>query len=105
VWDLARGCMHTYKILKARAQAFGGDPEVKDLLAGQASPELDSVLRNYTADEAAKLPALGADLKTLGRLGLGCERLDQITMKCLSGAAGLPSVRFEKPTCHSTGIL
>jgi hypothetical protein len=105
VWDFVRGCMHTYKILKARAQAFGGGPEAKDLLAGQASPELDSFPHNQATDKAAKLPARGADAKALGRLGLGYRRLDQITMRCLLGTAGLPSVRFEKPTCHSAGML
>ncbi|HZM01357.1 MAG TPA: xylose isomerase, partial [Planctomycetota bacterium] len=33
VWDFARGCMRTYKLLAQRAAAFDADPEVAALLA------------------------------------------------------------------------
>ena len=32
VWDFARGCMRTYRILAERARAFDADPEVRGLL-------------------------------------------------------------------------
>src|SRR5262245_12477824 len=31
VWDFARGCMRTYKLLAERARAFDADPEVREL--------------------------------------------------------------------------
>jgi xylose isomerase len=88
VWDFVRGSMRTYKILKARAQAFDADPEVRDLLAGQESPDLDSLLRGYTRDKAAKLRALDVDPEQLARRGLRYERLDQIMMEYLLGVRG-----------------
>jgi xylose isomerase len=88
VWDFVRGSMRTYKILKARAQAFDADPEVRDLLAGQESPGLDSLLRGYTRDKAAKLRALDVDPEQLARRGLRYERLDQIMMEYLLGVRG-----------------
>jgi xylose isomerase len=88
VWDFARGCMRTYKILKARAQAFDADPEVRGLLSGQESPELDPLLRGYSRDKAARLRALDVDPEELAQRGLGYERLDQTMMEYLLGARG-----------------
>lgn len=89
VWDFARGCMRTYKILKARAQTFDADPEVRDLLA--AAPEqaaLAPLLSGYARDKVAKLRALAIDPDALGRRGLGYERLDQLLIEHLLGVRG-----------------
>jgi xylose isomerase len=85
VWDFARGCMRTYKILKARAQAFDADPEVQGLIAERSDPELDPLLAGYTPDKAARLRAARLDPDALGREGLQRERLDQLLMEHLLG--------------------
>jgi xylose isomerase len=88
VWEFARGCMRTYKILKARAAAFDADPEVRDLLATAKSTDIDPLLRGYTRDKAARLRSLALDPEALGRRGLGYERLDQLMMEYLLGVRG-----------------
>jgi len=88
VWDFVRGCMRTYKILKARAQAFDNDPEVRELVAGQENAELDPLLQGYTREKAARLRALDVDAEVLAQRGLRYERLDQIMMEHLLGARG-----------------
>jgi xylose isomerase len=91
VWDFARGCMRTYKLLAARARAFDADPEVRALLAqGERRDEaLDALLAGYTPQKAAALRALDhgpATLAALGARGLQYERLDQLLMEHLMGA-------------------
>ena len=88
VWDFARGCMRTYKILKARAAAFDADAEVRDLLAATGNADIDPLLRGYTRDKAARVRALDIDPEALARRGLRYERLDQIMMEYLLGARG-----------------
>jgi xylose isomerase len=88
VWDFVRGCMRTYKILKARAQAFDNDPEVRELVASQENPQLDPLLRGYTREKAARLRDLDVDAEVLAQRGLRYERLDQIMMEHLLGARG-----------------
>jgi xylose isomerase len=88
VWDFVRGCMRTYRILKARAQTFDADPEVRNLVASQQSPEIDSLLKGYTRDKAAKLRTLDTDPQQLAAGGLRYERLDQLMMEHLLGTRG-----------------
>ncbi len=86
VWDFARGCMRTYKILLARARAFDQDPEVQDLLAQERRPELEALLAGpYGKKRAERLRALAIDPDALARRGLGYERLDQLLMEHLLG--------------------
>src|SRR5262245_18133735 len=91
VWDFARGCMRTYKILASKARAFDADPEVKQLLAesegvgaGEAR-ELSALLRGYSAKKAQKLRGMKLDPEALGARGLRYERLDQVMMEHLLG--------------------
>ncbi len=86
VWDFARGCMQTYKILKEKAQAFDSDPEVRELIADIRNPAIDGLLGAYSADNAASIKALEIDADTIGARGLRWERLDQILMEHLFGA-------------------
>lgn len=86
VWDFARGCMRTYKILEERAAAFDADPEVRQLLAGQTDPELDALGRGYDRDKAERLRAMTFDVEGIAARGLGWERLDQIMLEILMGA-------------------
>jgi xylose isomerase len=85
VWDFARGCMRTYKILKARAQAFDADPEVKALVADQKDATIDPLLASYTREKVAKLRALPLDPTAIASRGLRYERLDQLMMEHLLG--------------------
>jgi xylose isomerase len=94
VWDFARGCMRTYKILAARAEAFDRDPEVAALLAGARGASaaearsLAPLLSGYSRRKARKLRDLALDPELLGARGLRHERLDQLMVEHLTGARG-----------------
>jgi len=88
VWDFARGCMRTYKILKARAQAFDADPEVQALLVTPEDGELESWMARYSKKNAKALRARAFDLDALAARGLGYERLDQLLVEHLLGVRG-----------------
>ena len=89
VWEFAVGCMRTYKILKARAQAFDADPEVAALRAPQPDGAIDPLLEGgYSADKASGLRALEIDVDAVASRGLGYERLDQLMMEHLMGVRG-----------------
>jgi xylose isomerase len=85
VWDFARGCMRTYKILAAKARAFDADREVRELLAERKNAQLDGLLSGFSRDKAAKLRSAAIDPDALGREGLRRERLDQVMMEHLLG--------------------
>ena len=85
-WDFARGCMRTYKILKARAEAFDADPAVREIIAEMHDAEIDPLLAGYTSERAAALSALSIDIDDIARRGLRYERLDQLMMEHLLGA-------------------
>jgi len=89
VWEFARGCMRTYKILKARAESFDADPEVKGLIAEQNDAELDPLLTGgYSRDKADRLKAAAIDVDAVARRGLGYEALDQLLVEHLLGVRG-----------------
>ena len=92
VWDFARGCMRTYKILAERAAAFDADPEVRALLDAGAKaevPELEAALRGgYDAERVARLRAVELDPEAPARRGLEYERLDQLMTEHLLGVRG-----------------
>jgi len=89
VWEFAKGCMRTYNILKARAAAFDGDPEVKALITEQKDAGLDPLLAGgYSRDKANKLKAVVIDAVAISKRGLGYERLDQLLVEHLLGVRG-----------------
>jgi xylose isomerase len=88
VWDFARGCMRTYKMLKLRARSFDADPEVKEQLANAADTAIDPLLADYTPEKAERLRGLDLDAHALARRGLGYERLDQMMMEHIMGVRG-----------------
>jgi xylose isomerase len=88
VWEFARGCMRTYKILKERALGFDADPEVRELTAARTDSAIDPLLAGYTRAAADSLRGLSIDVDALGRAGLGYERLDQLLTEHLLGAKG-----------------
>ena len=89
VWDFARGCMRTYKILKARAEAFDDDPEVRELIATPRDDEVEPLLSgSHDAQRVRRLRALELDPDALARRGLRYERLDQLMVEHVLGARG-----------------
>jgi len=85
VWDFARGCMRTYKILSARARSFDRDPEVRELLSAPGNAELESWMQRYSKKSAKSLRAQDLDPDAIARRGLGYERLDQLMLEHLLG--------------------
>jgi xylose isomerase len=89
VWDFARGCMRTYKILKAKAEAFDRDPEVRGMLAVQKDVALEQLMTGgYSKLKGEGLRSARFDVEALARRGMGYERLDQIMVEYLLGVRG-----------------
>ena len=89
VWEFAKGCMRTYKILKHKAQVFDADPEVQEIIAAQRDDSIDPLLQGgYSADKAAALKAMDIDADAVSRRGLRYERLDQLLVEHLLGVRG-----------------
>ena len=89
VWEFAKGCMRTYKILKHKAQVFDADPEVQEIIAAQRDDAIDPLLaRGYSADKAAALKSMDIDADAISRRGLRYERLDQLLVEHLLGVRG-----------------
>jgi len=89
VWEFARGCMRTYKILAARAEAFDADPEVKALTSAPTDGRLEGLLRGgYDPERTRELRAVKVDVDAIARRGLGYERLDQLLQEHLMGVRG-----------------
>ncbi|MEZ6016512.1 MAG: xylose isomerase [Planctomycetota bacterium] len=86
VWEFARGCMRTYKLLASRAAAFDHDPEVRALVSERRDAASDALLGGYTRAKAQGLKALDVDVEGIGAAGLGYERLDQLMIEHLMGA-------------------
>lgn len=90
VWDFARGCMRTYKILAAKAKVFDADPEVRQILAdnrGVGASHARAVVK-YSKTAASKLRLEEFDAAALAARGQRYERLDQIALEVLTGVRG-----------------
>jgi xylose isomerase len=88
VWEFARGCMRTYKILHARARSFDADPEVREIIKDPKDPksmEVDRLCKGYDANKARALRECKLDPEARGKRGLGYERLDQLLVEHLMG--------------------
>ncbi len=88
VWEFARGCMRTYKILKAKAAAFDADPEVKAIRAEVQDKEAQALLGPFSPERAAMLRTWSLDTRTVAERGLRYERLDQLVQEHLMGTRG-----------------
>jgi xylose isomerase len=89
VWEFAKGCMRTYKILAHKAAQFDADPEVKQRIAELRDPAIDPLLAGgYSRDKATALRQLSIDVEATARRGLGYERLDQLLVEHLLGVRG-----------------
>jgi xylose isomerase len=87
VKDFARGCMHTYLILKEKAARFNSDPEIQDLLAEINADDgsMNRYFGVYTPEKAKALKEQPFDRAGIGFKGLKYERLDQLTVDLLLG--------------------
>ncbi len=88
VWAFAAGCMRTYKILQETVRRFNAEPEIQAELArlknlGSDGPHPPAVYSRAVAEE---VKALAVDVKGIAVVGLGYERLDQLTTEVLLGA-------------------
>ena len=82
-----RGCMRTYLILKEKAEAFGRDPQIQELMARihEHDDSMKEHLGTYTPEKAEKLKELPLDRKELAAHGQPYEELDQLLIELLLG--------------------
>ena len=87
VKDFARGCMHTYLMLKEKAAKFNADKDIQAILAEIKieDPVMQKFLGKYSSDKAEALKAHAFDRKVIASRGLKYERLDQLTIDLLLG--------------------
>jgi xylose isomerase len=87
VWDFARGCMRTYKILAAKAAAFDADPRVQEALVAAGAPTLGeaTVPGGYSAAAVQALRDEDFDVDALAARGYANERLDQLLVEHMLG--------------------
>lgn len=88
VWEFAKGCMRTYKMLAARAASFDADPAVRALIAEQRDAKLEPLLAGYDRKKGAALRKLDLQPDRVAARGLGYERLDQLLIEHLLGVHG-----------------
>jgi len=87
VWEFARGCMRTYKLLAERARAFDANTEVQEIIATVADATFDPHLSApYSRASAEALRTLPIDIKAIAKRGLRYERLDQLMVEHIMGA-------------------
>ena len=87
VKDFARGCMHTYLVLKEKADQFNADKEIQALLAEINADDgsMSQYFGVYTPEKAKALKAQPFDRLAISSKGLKYERLDQLTVDLLLG--------------------
>ncbi|KAA3605804.1 MAG: xylose isomerase [Planctomycetota bacterium] len=87
VWDFAKGCMRTYKILAHRAKAFDLNSEVQEILRfnRRAEKEVGELLKSYSSAGLEAIQKLDLDPEILADRGHRYERLDQLAMEYLMG--------------------
>ena len=87
VWDLVRGCIRSYLILRERVQRFNADAEIQALLGELRveDGELEALCRSFSVDNAAALQAHAFDPAELADRRLNYQRLDQLTFELLAG--------------------
>lgn len=87
VWDFARGCMRSYRILAEKAAAFDQDAEVQEILAANHADadNISALTAAYSTESDAALEALDLDPDALAARGHRYERLDQLAMEHIMG--------------------
>lgn len=84
VWDFARGCMRTYRILADKAKQFNADKDIQALLAEIRGDQPAAVPSSH-AERAEKIKSTTFDLGAMSRKKLPYERLDQLLLELLMG--------------------
>jgi xylose isomerase len=88
VWDFAAGCMRSYLILKEKVQRFNADAEIQGILKGLTADTdgIGAVLTSgYSAQSKERINSYQIDRVAHGKIGLGYEKLDQLTTEVLLG--------------------
>jgi xylose isomerase len=85
VWDFARGCMATYRVLAEKAAHFDSLPEVVEALERASTAELAEATATG-ASEAEELKTEALELDALADRGYHNEALDQLLIEVLMGA-------------------
>jgi len=88
VWDFSAGCMRTYKILQETVRRFNADPAIGAELSRLKSLGADgpTLPTSYSHKAAEALKNDTFDVDAIAAVGLGYERLDQLTTEVLLGA-------------------
>jgi xylose isomerase len=86
VKDFARGCMHTYLVLKEKAEQWNTDKEIREILK-QIEAETKDIppVKKYSRIGAAALLGYSFDKARISKKRLPYELLDQITVDILLG--------------------
>ena len=84
VWEFARGCMHTYLVLKEKARQFQEDSAIQALLAEIRGTPVDAI-GPYSRAHAERLKEHLFDRLALAARPLAYERLDQLVVDLLLG--------------------
>ena len=87
VKDFARGCMHTYLVLREKAARFNEDEEIQALLEEINADDgsMSHYFGTYTPEKAKALKVQPFDRSAISSRGLKYERLDQLTIDLLLG--------------------
>ena len=86
VWDLVRGCMRSYLVLREKAEQFDADPEISEIL--EKLDVTDAALaehERYSSQSASALREHAFDLEPMANRALAYQRLDQLTFDLLTG--------------------
>jgi len=86
VWDFAKGCMRTYKMLAEKAKSFNDDSEVQDILRkNHADSSGFSSILSYSPSNVKKIESADIDPALLSEAGTRYEQLDQIAIEHIMG--------------------
>ena len=86
VWDFAKGCMRTYKMLAEKAKSFNEDSEVQDILKkNHADNSGFSSILSYSPSNVKKIESADIDPALLSKAGKRYEQLDQIAIEHIMG--------------------
>jgi xylose isomerase len=85
VWDFARGCMRTYRILADKAKQFATDAEIQTLLAEIRGNQQQAWVSSSHAERAEKIRQASFDVDAMKAKKLPYERLDQLVLELLMG--------------------
>jgi xylose isomerase len=86
VWDLVRGCIRSYLVLKEKAQRFKQDQEIQSILGWRDSADGHvAQWQCWSPENAQALKDFGFDLLAMSGHPFGYQRLDQLTFELLTG--------------------